>query len=333
MKLANQILRCWPADGWRDCHVLVAVSGGADSVAMLQALTEICRQNPGNGELVVGHFNHCLRGDDSDREEAWVGQLAARLGLQSVFGHAERPGETTNEDAARTARYDFLLTQAERIGARFVATAHTADDQVETVLMRILRGSGIDGLAGIPTARPLSPSVTLVRPLLEARRSEIEAYLRAANQDFCTDDTNFESRFTRNWIRHELLPAVRTRMAGDPDGALLRLSQQAGEWRDAIEHLAAEMAGNAVRVAPGTTSPQLTIDCGNLGGEPPILLQQACRHAWKQAGWPQQAMRMPDWQRLAAAVAEPMSAPFTLPGGIEVRREGSLLVLATLRAP
>ena len=295
MSLADKIVRAWPPDRWRDRHVLVAVSGGADSVALLLTLGQIKQQAAGAGQLVVAHFNHRLRAE-ADQDEAWVGMLAKQLALDTVVGHADSPGQLASEQAARDARYTFLTSAAERLGARYVATAHTADDQVETILMRVVRGSGIDGLAGIPPARSLSKSVTLMRPMLDVRRSEIESALATLGQDFRTDLSNFDSQFTRNWIRSELLPSIRSSLGGDPDGAILRLAQQATEWRNAIDRVAEQLASRAIEIDASNSPVHMTVDCMELADQPPIVIQQACRLAWRQACWPEQSMGMVDWQ-------------------------------------
>ena len=166
----------WPPIGWHDMRVLLAVSGGADSVAMLHAMARL--KTTGNGRLEVAHFNHHLRGQESDADEAFVAGLAAQLGLACHVGHAtehlgagDRRGSL--EAAARTARYDFFRRLAEQQGARYLVTAHTADDQAETILHRIIRGTGINGLAGIHRVRVLSPAVTVMRPMLGVRHSEL----------------------------------------------------------------------------------------------------------------------------------------------------------------
>ncbi len=303
------------------------MSGGADSVALLRTLSQIKQQAAGAGKLVVAHFNHRLRAE-ADQDEAWVGTLAKQLALDSVVGHADSPGHLASEQAARDARYRFLTGAAERLGARYVATAHTADDQVETILMRVVRGSGIDGLSGIPTARSLSKSVTLVRPTLDVRRSEIEAALATLGQEFRTDPSNFDSQFTRNWIRSELLPSIRSRLGGDPDAAILRLSQQACDWRDAIDRVAEKLASRAIEIDASNSPVHMTFDCTELADQPAIIIQQTCRSAWRQACWPEQSMGMIDWHRLAVAVLDAQCAAFMLPGGVHVRRKGAELLLA-----
>ncbi|RMF95150.1 MAG: tRNA lysidine(34) synthetase TilS, partial [Planctomycetota bacterium] len=144
--------------------MLAAVSGGADSVAMLRALAAL--REPGRGRLVVVHVHHGLRGREADADAAFVVNLAEHLKLPYRVAHPPRPIRETCagvglEAAARRARYRLLGELAAELGARYVVTAHTADDQVETVLHRILRGTGIRGLRGIPRTRPLPPAVLI----------------------------------------------------------------------------------------------------------------------------------------------------------------------------
>ncbi len=231
----------WPPRQWADLTVLAAVSGGADSVAMLRALVAV--KPPGDGRLVVGHLNHRLR-EDADADERFVAELSGRLGLECCCGRLE-PASLTEagrglEAAAREARYRFLRTTAERLGARYVACGHTADDQIETVLHRILRGTGIAGLAGMPAAR-LSEAVTLVRPLLGARRSELLEYLDRIGQPYRQDRSNLDRRFTRNRLRHDLLPHLAEHYNPAVGDALLRLARLAGE----IQEVAARRVGSS----------------------------------------------------------------------------------------
>ncbi|MCO6043524.1 tRNA lysidine(34) synthetase TilS [Aeoliella sp. ICT_H6.2] len=325
--LTSAIENAWPSSTWRACHVVVAVSGGADSVAMLRALVRIHQQTRGKGQLTVAHFNHRTRAAASDDDAQWVAELARKLNLDAVVDQARAAGSLIAEEQARRARYEFLRSVAEQRGARFITTAHTQDDQVETVLMRALRGSGIDGLTGIPVVRPLGPAVTLVRPLLSISRAEVESYLERLGQDYRHDASNLQSHYTRNWVRRDLLPQIRDRLPGDPDAALLRLSEQASQWRDAIEQIAVRLAARAVQYGAGQPAPTVRIDTPQLADEPAIVIQQVARTAWRQAGWGEQAMGMTEWQRLAAAVVDDSASTFVLPGSISVRRQGTDLVL------
>ncbi len=174
-------------------RLLCALSGGADSVAMTHCVWTL----RDGFEVSAAHFNHHLRGAESDRDEAFVRDLCQKLGLPLTVGHGTvKP----SEDAARQARYAFLRQAAP--GA-WILTAHTLDDQAETVLLHLIRGTGLKGLGGIaPMAHPL------LRPLLQVRRRDVMAYLRANDLAFVEDSTNAEDHYRRNRIRHQVLPLL-----------------------------------------------------------------------------------------------------------------------------
>jgi tRNA(Ile)-lysidine synthase len=188
-------------------RVAVAVSGGADSVALLRVLLEL-RLELGI-VLAVAHFNHQLRGNDSETDEHFVAEFARQhdvlffVGRNDVREHAVA-NKLSIEHAARELRYQWLTTLAREQHFDAIATAHTADDQAETVLMKFLRGAGTRGLAGIHPVL-IRDGMRVVRPLLESSRAEIEDYLHSLNQPWCDDRTNRDTRHTRNRIRRELL--------------------------------------------------------------------------------------------------------------------------------
>ncbi|HUQ69788.1 MAG TPA: tRNA lysidine(34) synthetase TilS, partial [Planctomycetaceae bacterium] len=187
-RVANELRR----RGLAGARVLVAVSGGIDSVALLRAA---CAARDGLGlQMVVGHYNHRFRGDAADADAVWVASLAQRLGLDCEIGVADRVAESSvasvPEESARHERYAFLTQLALDRQCVAVLTAHTADDQVETVLHHVFRGTGLTGLHGIPTDRPLTEGVRLIRPLLDVPRSMLEQYLVDIGQDHRTDATN-----------------------------------------------------------------------------------------------------------------------------------------------
>jgi tRNA(Ile)-lysidine synthase len=183
-------------------RVIVAVSGGADSVALLLALKDAATRLLIH--LEAAHFDHRLRGADSDADAGFVADVAARLGVPFHLGRAAAPlSGPALEARARRERYFFLEGLAGRLGVERIATAHTADDQAETVLMRLLRGSGADGLQAIRFRRG-----RIVRPLLECTRADVLAHLAAAQQTFREDASNSDRRFLRNRVRHEVLPAL-----------------------------------------------------------------------------------------------------------------------------
>ncbi len=328
-RLVDQLRAAWPPDDWDDCHVVVALSGGADSVALLGGLRQLRREGSGRGELWAAHYNHRLRGTESDLDQQWVVDLCNRLGIRWITESAPEAGELASEELARNARYEFLQRAAEQVGARYVATAHTADDQIETVLLRLFRGSGLGGLAGIPPFRPLGQVATLVRPMLAIGRTDVEEYLQALGQDFRHDASNWNVAYTRNWIRNELLPLVRQQLPYPVDASLLRLADQAAEWQAAIGELARRFTGEAI--VAERFPPLLRIHATSLNSLPSILVQEGCRQRWRELGWPEKQMAHSDWQRLASAVATTGPVPM-LPGGFSVERDGEWLVVIPSQA-
>lgn len=212
--------------------VLVGVSGGADSVALLRMLAAL-----GYGCEAV-HCNFHLRGEESDRDQSFVERLCSELGIPLTVVHYDtvkyaEEHRCSIEMAARELRYnDFERLRAEK-GCAAIAVAHHADDSVETVLMNLIRGTGLRGLTGI---RPRNGFV--IRPMLCLRRSEIEKWLNEIGQDFVTDSTNLECDYTRNKIRLRLLPMLRE-LNPDADGAISRTSERLAEacqvYRSGVE--------------------------------------------------------------------------------------------------
>lgn len=189
--------------------VLCAVSGGADSVCLLHRLAAL--RETGGFALAAAHFNHRLRGEESERDEVFVRNLVAALGGERVAlfvgggdvrARAGREGMGL-EETARAMRYAFLRETAESLGADRIATAHTLDDNAETILLHLIRGTGLQGLTGIAPRRG-----ELVRPLLTTPRSDVEQYLRENNLPHVEDSSNADDRFARNRVRHRLIPLL-----------------------------------------------------------------------------------------------------------------------------
>jgi tRNA(Ile)-lysidine synthase len=193
-------------------RVAVAVSAGADSVALLRVLLEL-RTELGI-VLAVAHFNHGLRGEQSDADEAFVAELARERGLDFFAGHGSvadhaLTSKLSIEAAGRELRYRWFVQLAEQQRLDSVATAHTLDDQAETVLLKFLRGAGTKGLAGIyPAIGVGDGKVRIVRPLLGVSREEVESYLDSLAQGWREDESNLDHRFLRNRVRHGLLPLL-----------------------------------------------------------------------------------------------------------------------------
>ncbi len=337
--LETQLAEAWPPDDFSDVTVLLAVSGGADSVAMLRALHAL--KTGGVGRLVVGHVNHGLRGNESDEDERFVVGLAKRHGLacEVSTAHVRELAAIEGdglEAAARTLRYERLRIMAEHVGARYLVTAHTADDQAETVMHRIVRGTGIRGLAGIPRLRMLSAATTLIRPMLRFRRAELLSYLKDLGQPYRVDASNADPRFTRNRIRHELLPLLARQFNENVVDALLRLATLADEIHGVTDALIVDLLEQCVEGLDRVTGP-VRICTNRLVGQPRYLVREVAIAVWRLREWPQQAMGFPEWDHLATMIDEAANRAAdvpkacTFPGKVQAEIFDSVLVLRRLR--
>jgi tRNA(Ile)-lysidine synthase len=318
--LESKLAEAWPPAQWADVTVLLAVSGGADSVAVLRAMTAL--KTGGAGRICVAHLNHQLRGD-ATADERFVVELCGRLGVACEVGRAAvgRLAAQTGdgiETAARRARYRFLEDAAGRLGARFVVTAHTADDQAETILHRILRGTGVRGLAGMARVRPLGHA-TLIRPLLAIARAELIAYLDALGQPYLSDSSNADLRFTRNRIRRRLLPRLQKQFNQEVAEALLRLGSLAGEAQAVVDRLVDEQFDRCVTIDRPRSA---RIDLRRTDRQECLSSYLFCEllmAVWRRMGWPLRSMGAAKWEELAEmAQAAAPAAKRVLPGGVVV---------------
>jgi tRNA(Ile)-lysidine synthase len=300
--------------------VVAAVSGGPDSVALLHGLVHWIR-NGLVGRILVGHINHQLRGEDSDADEAFVVDLCTSIrrdGLPLEHRSVRLPvvGQPGNLEAnARRQRYEWLLEVARDFEAGFVATGHTADDQAETVLHRLLRGSGLRGLCGIPSQRFLGESVKLVRPLLSVRRGDVLAFLKENGYSFRQDHSNIDRKYTRNRLRHDLLPLLAAEYNPAVVEILNRLSRQAQELlRDEEEDARRLLAATELQRAGAT----LVFDRRRLAAESRNRVREMFRAVWRRERWPMGEMGYEDWERLTT-VALGGATAVDLPQGISAR--------------
>jgi len=212
---ARRLLAEWRRRGWaaRGERVVAAVSGGVDSLALLLGVEELTRAGLLGLDLTVAHLDHGLRGARGQEDARWVETTARGLGFEVVTGRGGVGARDNLEQAARRARYEFLAETARAAGAAAVIVAHTLDDQAETVLLRLLRGSGADGLSAMCHERRLEGGgeVTLRRPLLAwARRADTEGYCRERGLDARRDEMNDDESFARVRVRRRLLPLLET---------------------------------------------------------------------------------------------------------------------------
>ena len=231
--------------------ILCAVSGGPDSVVMLHALKEINEIQQADWKIHVAHINHGLRGKEGAEDQDFARGLAEKLGMPfhtttvNVKKIREKKKQST-EEAGRNVRHQWLHETAMKIKAQKIALAHNLDDQSETILHRILRGTGLRGLKGMSPIRLISRKhdLFLVRPMLEVERFEIEAFLNERNLPSKTDMTNLDTTFTRNKIRHKLLPSLEEDFNHRVKMALVKLGQTASSFYLLLREIAHEVYEN-----------------------------------------------------------------------------------------
>jgi tRNA(Ile)-lysidine synthase len=325
-RFESQLAATLAPHDWNSVTALVAVSGGADSVALLRGLCAVRQAD--SGRLIVVHYQHGLRGEEAERDAAFVEQLAAALALPVQLGRAPAgqlavAGDSV-ERAAREARYRYFEEVANRNGARYLFLAHTSDDQAETVLHRILRGTGNAGLAGIPAVRRLSDTTTIVRPLLERRRAAVLAYLSDLAQPYCEDSTNNDLHYTRNRLRHDLLPKLAAEYNPQVMDALLQLATLAGEAESIVGERADEVLCAAL---VSQSAHEIVLDKTALARHSPALVRAALLHLWRKQDWPLQQMSFAKWRHLATLAVQAGDGSLTLPGAIRAQKQGEQLVL------
>jgi tRNA(Ile)-lysidine synthase len=295
-----------------------------------------------HAEVVLAHLNHQLRGAESDADENFVQRLSEAWSAPNLRVRTERldisglaQGENL-EGAARRERYRWLAAIAVEEEASWIATGHNADDQAETVLFRLLRGSGLRGLTGIAECRPIDGAprhdpivphgplgIHLVRPLLQVRRSEILAYAEANRLTYCTDSSNADRRFTRNRLRHELLPVIEKDYNAGIVEVLGRLAEQAHAMYADISAEAARLLAEAELPRAGA---MLVFQSSRLRGATPNLVREMFRLVWQRENWPTADMDFDRWNRLVAIV-QGACPIWEFPGPVRVSAKGGVIQL------
>lgn len=288
--LLEKLTDRWPIFRWQNVTIVIGCSGGADSVGLVCALSEL---RPANTTLVVAHFNHRLRGDESDGDQVFVENLASKLNL--AFESESVPPDSqlaTDESTLRNARYEFFRHAAGKSGARYVAVAHTADDSVETTLHNLIRGTGLKGLGGIPPFRDLGPDLVLIRPLIDVWRTELEDYLRSRDQTYRQDSSNQKDEYTRNRIRNQLIPFITASFCPQAKQAIHRTSMIVGDAHEALDNLGRTWLAEAIESQ--TNESVILRRPPNESVAWPIF-QLALASLWHQQEWPLQAMTANHW--------------------------------------
>ncbi|MCA9022303.1 MAG: tRNA lysidine(34) synthetase TilS [Planctomycetaceae bacterium] len=308
-------------------RTLIAVSGGADSMALLRALQCLAQSSdpliPPDG-LIVAHLNHGLRGTASDEDTEWLKQECRHLSLPCVTEKQElnQGPDSGLEEQCRTARYDFLTRVAIAKQCPQIAVAHTLDDQAETVLHHIIRGTGITGLRGIPQTRVLQQGLHLIRPLLQISREEVVEFLNVCGQGYRNDESNSDTSFTRNRIRHQLLPLLKKEFNANVVQSIQRLSQQAEEVTSVIN---SEVDQILTASTLDRNQETWRLDCLVLQKSPDYLVRQCFLKIWQEMNWSRKRMGFDHWQRLLELTQS--GQKLSLPDQVEAERRDKLLIL------
>jgi tRNA(Ile)-lysidine synthase len=311
-----------------DGALLAAVSGGVDSTALLLALARLRANNRLQAPLHVAHVDHGVR-RDSGGSAHFVQDLAERFDLPFVYRRLSFADERPSEAVMREARYRALQEMAVETGSRVLITAHHADDNIETVLFRMLRGTGIRGLAGIPESRWLD-HLLVVRPLLLTRRTDLEDLLAQEGITAFPDHTNQDLRYSRNRLRHRTIPALRRSVGTGLDNSLLEVSRLA---RAATDMLQAQGRHLLVTRGQRVTPWRMELRLGPNEDMPTPFLEEALRQA-HQALDPTGSSPLSNWcTRVLALLDKPTGRRVQGRAGLLVERlRNGLLILDESRA-
>jgi len=297
-----------------NCNVLLAVSGGADSVTLLYILSKLIPN-----AIHIGHINHQLRGSDSLKDQEFVKTLAEKLNLSATIESVDvkayaKENKLSIETAARKLRLDALSRIADKNNCRYIATAHHKNDNAETVIHRILRGTGFKGLAGI---RPITiiNGKTFIRPLLCLSRWQIEEYLKSQNIPWQTDHTNIDCRFTRNRIRHKLLPYF-AKSTPNLVELVFSLSQHSAILADNIETCAGTAIQNCLISKDNTHT---ALDLNKFLNQPQPIQVELIQTVLTQLGCGLQKFTFEHYQKIIGFVKSSQSGKIlTMPGKIKI---------------
>lgn len=316
--------------------LVVAVSGGPDSLALLHLLTRL--RSEWSLRLVAAHLHHGMRAA-GDEDAAFVAATAQQWGVTVIIGHEDVPllaktRRIGSEEAGRIARYGFLARVAAEQQCRRIATAHTADDRAETVLLNLCRGTGIAGLAGIPARRPASPEQTfpeIVRPLRDCRRQAILAYCAAHSLEPRWDVTNESREPARNRVRQELLPWLERELSPTVRAHLLRLADLAEEESALLQHLAEELLEEATA---NVGEDELQVRISPLAAAPPALARRALLAALGRLGGPTAGRNRVTLAALMGMLGGALKTGIAVPeSALSVTVQADLLVLRRIPDP
>ena len=308
--------------------ILVALSGGADSVALLALLRAYAEQH--GTPLRVAHVNHGIRGEEAIRDRDFCVSLAQKWDSPISVLDAdvprlcrERGGGT--EEVAREVRYEFFARVMAEYDIPLLATAHHADDQLETMLLRLTRGTGPDGLCGIPPVRALEGGRLVIRPLLGCEKAALVAYCHELRLDYVVDSTNEDISYARNRIRHEVIPHLRAINPAVTDAAARLVTSLYADMGWLTEQTDAVVRESVMLTPREDGSVCVSVLCATLSALPEALRRRVIVRMMRYAGCPQAEERFV--RALCGTVCSEGTAAMSLPGGVSARREGDVLRL------
>ena len=306
--------------------VVVGVSGGMDSMVLLDILHTLSSRPERNYRLIAAHFDHGLREDSAD-DAAFVARTSEQMSVECLVRRGDVHADAAKlkqgiEHAARDSRYTFFSEVAETVGASAVAVAHHANDNVETILFRILRGTAVRGLSGIPFCRPLSDETALIRPMLGASRDIIQDYARYRNLQWREDSSNSQMDFSRNFIRGQLLPLIRQRLNVGVDDALLRLGRNAAITE---QHLLQEAEKLLEKSVSYQATERILVDTSIFGLASEAVRLAAIRTAMEKLNIPGRSVTADHYHNIDSLPS--IGGTINLPGGYAARMEGKQLVI------
>jgi tRNA(Ile)-lysidine synthase len=310
-------------------RILLAVSGGADSTALLHVLLALKASGRIEADLVCAHINHQLRGPASDADERFVVEQADRLGLPVVTRAVEvrehaRRYRLSLETAARQLRRASLAEIARRRECTWIATGHQRNDNAETILQRLRRGTGFRGLAGIRPVRPFD-GLWLASPLLCVTRQEIVGYLGRHDLRWREDEMNVDLAYTRNYLRHRLLPFLQQEARGDLVEELSELATSARRLSDRVEREAGQASCKLVKRA----ADEIVIQASGLAALPELVAVELIRQAAASLTAGESELAEPHYRAiLELARKSPGDKRLSLPRGLTVRCEREHLILS-----
>lgn len=326
----HKLENSFPHTLWEKRRVCLAISGGADSVALMRGMVAIAERYDMKERLICLTVDHRLRDAESAEDADFVMSLAASLHVNArlLTANVDEINERAKrlkslECAARDVRYNLLFSAAKTLGASYLLTAHHQDDQLETMIFRLFRGVGFDGLVGVERYRKIDDSLVLVRPMLGYSKKEILNYLANLKQEYREDSSNKSLVYSRNQVRNELVPVLNSIFPGKWQKALLRLSTLSKEeskyLEKQVDRLEEEISADRLRrektnryllsihAEDSTTRLIDSIDVATIPAEPLqkadlVILRRFFRRMWENRRWSTVAMGYDEWQRLAVAV-------------------------------